>query len=250
MKTGWLLSLARLSGQPEDWTNSPLRLRFLNAGLRRSQSLVAYFAAKSGLALMLPLAMEALLLPWVNNGYARLAALPITCALGYYAPNAWLSRRVSSRQRSIARALPEMMDLMVLCVEAGLSLEQAMERVARELPAHSLALAEELQTVSVELAAGSSRTRALRNLAMRAGLESLDSLVSLLVQSERFGTRVSDALRAQSEHLRLSRRQEIEMATAKVGLKLLVPLVFCIFPALLVVLAGPAFIGIMRALAA
>ncbi len=170
--------------------------------------------------------------------------------MGYMLPNMVLRILIMRRQASIARALPELVDLLVLCVEAGLSLEQALTRAGHEIILQSRPLADELHWVSAELKAGSTRARALRHWAMRVGLEPLDSLVTLLVQAERFGTRIADALRAQSNHLRMRQRQIVETAAAQVGLKLLFPLIFCLFPGLLLVLVGPAFISLMHVLAA
>ncbi|MHB8352842.1 MAG: type II secretion system F family protein [Burkholderiales bacterium] len=232
----------------EDWHHSALRIRFLNAGIRQPATLLLYFSAKSGLALLLPVGLAGLLAFHPGSGVLQGALLIVTSTTGYYLPNAWLSLRIRQRQRSIARALPDLLDLLVLCVEAGLSLEQAVARVGREFIEHAPALTQELHVVSMELAAGSGRTRALRHLAQRVGLESVEGLVSLLIQAERFGTRVSDALSVQAEHLRQQRRRAVEHAAATLGVKLLFPLVFCIFPGLLVVLVGPAFIGIYRAL--
>ncbi len=244
----WLEPLGRLAQPREDWHHSPLRIRFLNAGLRQPATPLSYFAAKSGLAFLLPALLTGLLASHQGFSVLQSTALIAVSSAGYYAPNVWLAFQVRRRQRAIERALPELLDLLVLCVEAGLSLEQAVTRVGREFVQHSPALAQELHTVSFELAAGSGRTRALRHLALRVGLESVDGLVSLMIQAERFGTRVSDALSVQAEHLRDQRRRSVESAAATLGLKLLFPLVFCIFPGLLVVLVGPAFIGIYRAL--
>jgi tight adherence protein C len=207
-----------------------------------------YFSAKSALALLLPASLAGLLAFHQGPAMLQGTLLVAASAAGYYLPNAWLTSRIRRRQRAITRALPELLDLLVLCVEAGLSLEQSVARIGREFIGHAPALAQELHAASLELAAGSGRTRALRHLAQRVGLESMDGLVSLLVQAERFGTRVGDALGVQAEHQRHQRRRTVEHAAATLGVKLLFPLVFCIFPGLLVVLVGPAFIGIYRVL--
>lgn len=189
----------------------------------------------------------ALLLP---TGQPRLqvAAALAGFALGYSLPALWLGRSLRLRREALGRALPDLLDLLVLCVEAGLSLEQSFSRLAREFARHSPLLAQELLTLSLELEAGSGRLRALRHFAARVDLPAAEGLVSLLAQAERFGTRVGDALAAQAEHVRQERQRSVEKAAAVIGLKLLFPLVFCIFPGLLVVLVGPAFFGIFRAL--
>lgn len=245
-----LTPLGLLSGTVESEGTSVLRLRFFNAGLHNRQVPVLYLAAKSVLALLLPVLLWILLAGVALTPFTRWGLLIGVSAAGYLLPNGMLSLLIARRQASIARALPELLDLLVLCVEAGLSLEQALARVSREITLHSQPLAEELHLVGAELAAGSTRARALRHWAMRVGLEPLDALTALLVQAERFGTRIADALRAQSDHMRLRQRQAVETAAAKVGLKLLFPLIFCLFPGLLLVLVGPAFMGLMRMLAA
>jgi tight adherence protein C len=147
---------------------------------------------------------------------------------------------VKRRQRDIFESFPDALDLMTVCVEAGLAMDAALARVANEIGLKSLVLAEELQLVTLELRAGSAKDKALRNLALRTGVEDVDALVTLLIQADRFGTSIADSLRVQSEQLRIKRRQRAEEQAAKVSLKLLFPLVFFIFPALFAVLLGPA----------
>ncbi len=157
-------------------------------------------------------------------------------------------RRAAQRRHQIERSLPELLDLLVLCVEAGYPLEQALAKIGQELSGHHPLLTHELKALSLELTAGSGRARALQQMALRVGSDALNGLVSLLIQSERFGTRVSDALVAQAEHVRTRRRRMLEKKAAVMGLKLLFPLIFCIFPALLVVLVGPAFLSLWHSL--
>lgn len=157
-------------------------------------------------------------------------------------------RRARHKRRQIERSLPELLDLLVLCVEAGHPLEQALVKIGQELAQHHPHLTQELKTVTLEMTAGGGRARALQQMAQRVGSDTLNGLVSLLIQSERFGTRVSDALVAQAEHMRAQQRRRIEKRAAVMGLKLLFPLIFCIFPALLVVLVGPAFISLWHSL--
>jgi tight adherence protein C len=156
--------------------------------------------------------------------------------------------RIKNRQREIFESFPDALDLMTVCVEAGLALDAALARVGEEMRLKSVTLAEELHLVSLEMRAGSSRERALRNLALRTGVEEIDSLVALLVQSDRFGTSVADSLRVHSDGLRTKRRLRAEEAAAKIAVKLLFPLIFCIFPALMLVLLGPSFITMARVL--
>jgi tight adherence protein C len=169
-------------------------------------------------------------------------------ALGYYLPNLVLGRLVFVRQREIFESFPDAADLLMVCVEAGLGLDAALVRVTDEMRLRSEALAEELHLVSLELRAGSSREKALRTLALRTGVEEVNTFATMLIQADRFGTSIGDSLRVFSDELRTKRQLRAEEKAAKIPLKLLYPLVFCIFPALLLVLLGPAFIQIYRIL--
>jgi len=169
-------------------------------------------------------------------------------ALGYFLPNVFLARRIAYRKREIFESFPDAMDLIIVCVEAGLGLDAALARVGEEMHMRSPILGEELHLINLELRAGSSRERALRNLALRTGVEDIDTLVAMLVQSDRFGTSVADSLRVHADNLRTKRRLRAEEAAAKIALKLLFPLIFFIFPSMLLVLLGPAFISINRIL--
>jgi len=242
--------LTKLSIPEEGWEKSTLRTRFMNAGWRSAAAPTLYFASKTGLALLLPLLSAPFL---VLHGAALgggkvLAVLLLAASLGYYLPNAVLARLVARRRREIFETIPDALDLLTVCVEAGLSLERAMVKVAGEIHIKSAVLAQELQLVLMEMRAGFSKERALRNFALRSGVEDVDTLVAMLIQSERFGTSVGDSLRVHAENLRHKRRVLAEECAAKIGLKLLFPLIFCIFPTLLMVLLGPAAIQISRTL--
>jgi tight adherence protein C len=240
--------LAKLSVPQDGWENTPLRIRFMNAGLRDPSAPLVYFAAKTALALSLP----ALVYLWsvLAGTPARAEILPavllIVAAVGYYLPNLVLREIVRRRKREIFESLPDATDLMTVCVEAGLGLDAALVRVAEESELTSRPLAEELRLVSLELRAGASKEKALRNLALRTGVEEVDGLVAMLVQADRFGTSIADSLRVHSDSLRTKRRLRAEEAAAKIAVKLVFPLVLGIFPAMLVVLAGPAVIRIYR----
>ncbi len=243
--------IAKLSLPTEGWETSRLRIRFMNAGYRTSSSPVLFFASKTILALALP----GLLLLYVGVVDTEFHAstffllfVVALAALGYFLPNVVLSRKIIYRKREIFEHFPDAIDLMTVCVEAGLGLDAALARVGEEMYLTSPTLAEELHLVNLELRAGSTRERALRNLALRTGVEEVDMLVAMLVQADRFGTSVADSLRVHSESLRTKRRQRAEEAAAKIPVKLLVPLIFCIFPSMLLVLLGPAFISIYRVL--
>lgn len=242
--------VAKLSLPTDGWDKSALRIRFMNAGWRSPSAAAIYFAAKTVLALGLPLIALLMLssLPGsVAHSLALIAALLMMLAtLGYYLPNVVLARRIDRRQQEIFESLPDALDLMTVCVEAGLGVDAAMLRVADEIHVKSQVLSDEFSLVLLELRAGSSREKALRNLAMRTGVSDVETLVAMLVQAERFGTSVGSALRVYTDMLRTKRRHLAEERAAKIALKLLFPLMFFIFPALLMVLLGPAVIQIYR----
>src|SRR5476651_1287627 len=252
---GWVERVAKVAqpfsslSLPEDgWERSPLRTRFMNAGWRSASAPPLYFAAKTILALALPALLTATttgaLAGMLRNGW--LFVLLFVASIGYYLPNVVLSRTAARRQREIFENIPDALDLLTVCVEAGLSLERALVKVSSEIHIKSLALAQELQLVLMEMRAGFSKDKALRNLALRSGVEDVDTLVAMLIQSERFGTSMGDSLRVHSDNLRTKRSLVAEEAAAKIALKLLFPLIFCIFPTLMLVLLGPATIQICR----
>ncbi|WP_136419833.1 type II secretion system F family protein [Herbaspirillum sp. ST 5-3] len=253
----WVVRLAKLSGPlaklsvpAEGWENSALRTRFMNAGFRGDGAPAVYFAAKTLLAIAAPSLLWLALLasPSPMKANQILLILVIASAAGFFLPNLVLTHIVNVRKREIFERFPEVLDLLTICIEAGLAIDAAIARIAQEMAETSPALSEELHLVTLELRAGSTKDKALRNLAMRTGVEDIDSLVAMLIQAERFGTSVAESLRVHAESLRIKRRQRAEEAAAKVALKLLFPLIFCFFPALLGVLMGPAFIQISRAL--
>jgi tight adherence protein C len=242
------LPFSRLSLPEEGWERSPLRTRFMNAGWRSASAPSLYFAAKTVLALALP-ALAAVLGMAAGGGALQqgyLVLLLLAASIGYYLPNVVLARRAASRCREIFEIFPDALDLLTVCVEAGLSLERALAKVAGEIHIKSVTLAQELQLVLMEMRAGFSKEKALRNLALRSGVEDVDTLVAMLIQSERFGTSMGDSLRVHSDNLRNKRSVQAEEAAAKIALKLLFPLIFCIFPTLMLVLIGPAGISIYR----
>lgn len=168
--------------------------------------------------------------------------------LGWVAPTFIVAARANRRKREILRALPDALDLMVVCVEAGLGLNQALQRVAEEIATISPALGEQMGLVNLEIRAGTARDDALRNFANRTDLDDLRSLSTVLIQTERFGTSVAQALRTHADTLRTKRRQRVEEASAKTAIKMLFPLVFCIFPALFLVILGPGFLQALKVL--
>lgn len=242
--------IAKLSLPSEGWEQSQLRIHFMNAGYRSGSAPVLFFVAKTLLTFTFP---GLLILYTVIDGtnlspHIFLFLLVGLAALGYFLPNALLARRIAYRKREIFENFPDAIDLITVCVEAGLGLDAALARVGEEMHMKSPILGEELHLLNLELRAGSSRERALRNLALRTGVEEIDTLVAMLVQSDRFGTSVADSLRVHADSLRTKRRLRAEEAAAKIGVKLLFPLIFFIFPSMLLVLLGPAFISVHRIL--
>ena len=239
--------LAKLSTPEGDWENSPLRLRFLHAGIRNPDARLVYFAAKT----ILPLALAGLAfltLRGVSGGEGLELLFYILAAalVGCYLPNLviWLSIR--SRQREIFESFPDAADLMLVCVEAGLGLDAGLTRVADEIKRKSMALAEELHLTNLEIRAGGTREKALRNLALRTGVEEIATFATMLTQADKFGTSIGDSLRVFSDDLRHKRQVRAEESAAKVPTKMLFPLVVCIFPAIIMVILGPAIITIVR----
>ena len=242
--------LAKLALPSEGWENSLLRTRFLYAGYRGKSVPMIYFSAKTGLALAFP----GIFLLYTSIAHLSLGANTIMMAVlglaaaGYYLPNMVLSRMVMMRQRELFESFPDAIDLITVCIEAGLGLNAALLRVGEEMRLRSKALADEIYLVNLELRAGRSRDMALRNLALRTGVEEIASLVAILIQADRFGTSIATSLRNYSDTLRTIRQLRAEEMAAKIALKLLFPLILFIFPSLLLVLLGPAFISIVRAL--
>ncbi|SFI27549.1 type II secretion system F family protein [Nitrosomonas sp. Nm34] len=242
--------LAKLALPEEDSEKSALRIRFMHAGFRTSEALYIYFGAKASLALVFP----GIFLLTAGIGKLQLSTemaamvLLMLATIGYYLPNVILTRRIFVRQRELFESFPDAIDLMTVSVEAGLGLDAALAKVGDEVQLSSKILAEEIHLVGLELRAGASREKALRNLALRTGVEEIEGLVAMLVQADRFGTSTADSLRVYSDTLRTKRRLRAEEAAAKIALKLLFPLIFFIFPSLLVVLMGPAMINIYRIL--
>jgi len=247
---GLTARFGKLSIPEEGWEQSGIRMRFMNAGIRNTSAPMFYFGLKTILAIALPM-VAYLYLALIGSKMTlndTLMVLLVVATVGYYLPNVVLSRLVMVRQREIFETFPDALDLMTVCVEAGLGVEAALNRVAEDIEHKSAILSEELRLVGLELRAGSDRERALRNLAARTGVEEVETWVTMLIQADRFGTSIASALRIHSEMLRTKRRQRAEEAAAKIALKLLFPLIFCIFPSLLLVLLGPAFIQIYRVL--
>jgi tight adherence protein C len=253
-KSGFILNLFRRlgrsaeSGATDDTTNS--RLRFLRAGIRHESALSIFWGSKIFLSVFTTATFIVLrLLVFKLTSYQMTVIIAVFAALiGYYLPNLWLRQKTDKRRENILNALPDALDLLVVCVEAGMGLDSAINRVAKDSQDGSPELSDELHFMTLELRAGKSRRDALRNLALRINLDEVKSLVTLLIETEKFGTSMAEALRVYSDSYRIQRQQRAEEVAAKLPVKLLIPLGLFIFPALFVVILGPAFISIYRAL--
>jgi tight adherence protein C len=227
---------------------SALRLRLIQAGYPSSGAVAMYL----GLRVLLPAALgigALLLLPILGMKIITVVLGVIyNVAVGYVGPSLYVGMRVRRRQKEMQKALPDALDMLVVSVEAGLGLNQALVRVSEEIDRLSPVLSEQMALVNLEIRAGTPRDEALKNFADRTGMEDIASLTSMLIQTDRFGTSVAQALRIHADTMRTKRRQRAEEAAAKTTIKLIFPLVFCIFPAMFVVILGPAVIQIVQAL--
>ncbi len=221
-----------------------VRLKLLNAGYRHEQAVQIFFGLKAlgllvGLAIAVPAAV-------MRAGMTQ-AALSLSIAggaIGFYLPEFVVGRQKRKRSESIFLSLPDALDLMVVCVEAGLGLDAAMRRVTSELAHSSPVLCEELAITNFQLQMGRARKDVLRDLGTRTGVEDVRALAAVIIQAERFGTSIGSALRVQSDAMRLRRRQLAEERAAKTAVKIMIPLILFIFPGVFVVLVGPAGVQI------
>lgn len=224
---------------------SVVQKRLMMAGYRKDSALKVFY----GMKVLSPLILLAIA---VATGLVRQSPIFIIIAclgLGFLVPDFWLGKLISKRQASIRRGLPDVLDMLVVCVEAGLSLDQATARTSTELAHSQPAMSDELGVVALEQRAGTPRGDAWKHLADRTGLDAIRNLVSMLIQSEQFGTSIGKTLRVHADTLRTKRVQEIEEKAAKLSVKLLFPLVLFIFPCLFIVILGPAAIMMQESFA-
>jgi tight adherence protein C len=242
---GAVLTLKRLGAMAPKSSSEvgKLRQRLVAAGFRKTEALVIFLGIRLGVAVLAFLVLASPIVVRPN-----LAIALGGCGLGYILPGIVLGRLAKRRQHRIRLGLPDVLDLLVVSVEAGLGLDQAIQRVGDELAYAHPDLSDELRLINLELRAGKGRAEALRNLAERTGVDDVSSLVTMLVQTDKFGTSVAQSLRVHSETVRTKRRQRAEEAAAKTGVKMVFPLVFCIFPAIWVVTIGPAAIKFVQVL--
>lgn len=229
---------------------SHVQKRLTKAGYRHNEAPIILYGIKLCGTILFP-ALFALLRIWfllTLPAMQTIALFVVSALVGFYLPDLLLYIKIQHRQQKILQGFPDALDLMVVCVEAGLGLDAAIERVGEELKLSHKILSEEFRLLSLELRAGQSRHEALRSLGSRIDLEDIHNLVTLLIQTDRFGTGIAQTLRIYSDSMRTKRHQRAEEKAAKLPVKLLLPLIFFIFPSLFVVILGPAAIRIIRVL--
>jgi tight adherence protein C len=227
-----------------------IQKKLARAGYRDKNATTIYYGLKVSCAAALPAAFYLFkILTFKIMPYQYfMAILVILAIIGFYLPNVLLNNQIARRKETLLAGFPEALDLMVVCVEAGIGMDSAVSRVGEEMKLTNKPLSEEFRLMNLELRAGKSRRDALKNLAMRTDLEEISSLTTLLIQTDKFGTSVGPALRVHSDGMRTRRYQKAEELAAKLPVKLVVPLIFCIFPALFVVIMGPSIIQAIRLL--
>lgn len=237
----WLRWLGRFTGG----TAAPgtLRERLVHAGYRRASAPAVYAGVRLLLSLGAPFAMLLAGAAFGLEQRSLLIGLGAAAGLGFVAPSFWLDRRQAARQRDVLLGLPDALDLMVVCVEAGLGINASLARIARELATTHHLLAAELELVTLEIRAGKATTSALRGLATRTGVSEVSALVAMLIQTERFGTSLSETLRVHAAGMRVRRMQRAEEIAGRAPLKMMFPTVL-IFVATLIVTIGPGFMQI------
>jgi tight adherence protein C len=218
-----------------------LQRRLTKAGYP-GQRAAAFYAVSE---MLLPVVFGLVTIWYFGMSRGVIFALLAAC-VGYALPGFWLAHRTAARQKQIRNGLPDALDLLIVCIEAGSALDQAIVKASEELALPYPALAEELRFINTETRAGKPRLEAFKNFAARTGVDDVRALVAMLVQTDRFGTSIAQALRTHAAVSRTKRRQRAEERAAKLGVKLVFPLVFFLFPAMYVVVLGPAIVKIMR----
>jgi tight adherence protein C len=231
---------------PKDVT--VMQRRLIRAGMRSENSLKILYGTKAVMGVIFPVLAAGFVLGSTTDPSNKFIVILGAAAVGFFGPNEYVRRRAQRRQKEISRGLPNALDLLVVCVESGLGLDQAILQVSKELSHAHPEISEEFGFVTLELKAGKRRVEALRNLAERTGVDDLKKLVAVLIQADRFGTGVAQSLRAHADFMRVQARQVAEEKAAKLGVKLIFPIFFCILPSLFVVTVGPVAMKIVREL--
>lgn len=244
----WLENLGeRVS--PGELEVGKVKRRLITAGFRDPRAVPLFYGLRIVSLAAFILAYVVLFGPAFGiAGPKYLVVMAVAGTFGWILPGAFLSRRTRLRKKQVQKALADTLDMLVVCVEAGLGLNQAMARVAEEVEHISPVMSEELEIMNLEIRAGTPREDALRHLGERTDVKDIKGLVSMLIQTDRFGTSIAQALRVHSDDLRVKRRQRAEEAAAKTTIKLVVPLAIFVFPAMFVVILGPAILTIMSTL--
>lgn len=226
---------------------SEIKKRLMYAGFRGSESVTAFYAIKILMVLSLGMLAGMVAFPFSTSGsYTVFSSILAGAFAGLIIPSYFLDKRIAKRQQQIINGFPDVLDLLVACSEAGLGLNAAIQRVARETKTIYPALSSELELVNSEIRAGVDRVEALHGLSERTGVEEVNGFVSMVSQSVKFGTGIAETLRIYAEEFRDKRMQKAEEQAAKIGTKLIFPLVTCIFPSFFIVAIGPAVIAIIR----
>jgi len=231
---------------PKDTTI--MQRRLIRAGFRNQNALKVLYGAKFILAILVPILMFGVIAGSTWESSSKVMATMASVAIGFFAPNEYVRMVASRRQKQIRRGLPNALDLLVVSVESGLGLDQAIVQVAKELEHAHPEITEEFSLMNLELKAGKRRTEALRNLAERTNVDDLKKLVAVMIQADRFGTSIAATLRNHAEFMRVQARQVAEEKAAKLGVKLVFPIFFCILPSLFVVTVGPMAFKVVREL--
>lgn len=242
-----LASLGDKFGPKEEERVDQTRLDLVRAGIRGPNAAMTFQGVKAGATLLLAgsgLLVRILALPELPLHWS-IVCVALPAAVGLLGPDFWLRQKVAARQLKASEELPDALDLLVVCVEAGMGLDQAVYRVSRELANSAPVISSELKTLTLQLRAGKPRQEALREMARRVGLDDLNSLATLLIQADIFGISVAHTLRVYSDALRTKRQQRAEEKAAKLPVKLLIPLITFILPALFIAIMGPAGIRMM-----
>jgi len=223
-----------------------IQRRMIRAGIRNQNAVRIFYGCKVLFGALMPLLMSIAVAGSTAEPTNKFMAVAAAAAMGFFGPNEYLRTKAKKRQKMIRRGLPNALDLMVVCVESGLGLDQAIMQVAKDLEHAHPEISEELSMVNLELKAGKRRVDALRNLAERSNVDDLKKLIAVLIQADRFGTGVAQSLRAHADFMRVQARQAAEEKAAKLGVKLVFPIFFCILPSLFVVTVGPMVVRIMN----
>lgn len=235
-----------LPASPKDV--SIMQRRLIRSGMRGPNALKIFYGSKVLFGVVVPVAMSLLVAGSPADASNKFLAVLASVAAGFFGPNEYVSIMGKRRQKQIQRGLANALDLLVVCVESGLGLDQAILQVSKELEHAHPEICEEFMLVNLELKAGKRRVEALRNLAERSTVDDLKKLVAVLIQADRFGTGIAQSLRAHADFMRVKARQVAEEKAAKLGVKLIFPIFFCILPTLFIVTVGPIGVRIVREL--